>query len=66
LSLHTPRLLSPKESDKTTEILGDAPAGTYLLEQIEGGVRLWRISEGEPEAEAYVPLPLWPLLLCPD
>jgi hypothetical protein len=48
-----------------TELLRDAPLGSYLLEQKEGAVLLLRLSEGEPNGEAYVPLSLWPLLLPP-
>jgi hypothetical protein len=37
----------------------ELPAGTYVLEQKGNQVIVWRISEGEPEAEAYVPLLLY-------
>jgi hypothetical protein len=39
-------------------LLRDVPAGTYLLERIEGGMRLLRLSEGEPDDTAFVPVTL--------
>jgi hypothetical protein len=42
------------------------PLGCYVLEQRDDTLIVWRISEGEPEAEANAPLPLWPLLLKED
>lgn len=29
----------------------DDPAGTYLLEELDGQLILWRMSEGEPDAD---------------
>lgn len=46
-----------------TDLLLDAPAGSYLLEQTTLHRVLWRISEGEPADEALEPATLYPLLL---
>jgi hypothetical protein len=45
------------------ELAEHDPAGTYLLEDNDGLLVLWRLSEGEPEDAALAPASLWPLLL---
>jgi hypothetical protein len=46
-------------SDGSTHemLLHDAPAGCYLIERIADVLVVWRISEGEPAAEAFEPSP---------
>jgi hypothetical protein len=44
-------------------LLRGAPVGSYLLERTNTQTILWRISEGEPEADAVAPAELYPWLL---
>jgi len=37
--------------------------GVFLLEQNDGRLVLWRLSESEPDDTALAPAALWPLLL---
>jgi hypothetical protein len=57
-----------KTIDLTALILlaEDDPAGTYLLEESDGLLLLWRISNGEPDDAALLAASLWPLLLPPE
>jgi hypothetical protein len=57
-----------KTIDLTALILlaEDDPAGTYLLEESDGLLLLWRTSEGEPDDAALAAASLWPLLLPPE
>lgn len=36
-------------------LLGDVPVGQYLLEYAGDWLLLWRLSEGEPADDAFVP-----------
>ena len=41
------------------DLLADAPFGDYLLEQADGWLILWRLSEGEPSDGAFEPAEQW-------
>jgi hypothetical protein len=41
-------------------LLEDAPIGLYLLELRDLTLIVWRVSEGEPEADAFDPADLMP------
>jgi hypothetical protein len=41
------------------ELLGGAPIGTYLLELRGPTLIVWRLSDGEPEADAFDPVEGW-------
>jgi hypothetical protein len=42
-------------------LLPEDPTGIYLLEQVDQRILLWRITEGEPEDDAFTPLELYPV-----
>jgi hypothetical protein len=44
------------------DLLVDVPLGDYLLEQADGWLILWRLSEGEPSDDALEPAADWALV----